>query len=500
MGGRRRTARLRSPLGALALAAAFAGLCALTSNPAGNVPYHIERHLAAKGASSAIGSDSEPISICGHTPPGANSQSYRLEHDLGERLYSSCPPYTSATPVLYLSGHLTFGRTANQLRSLTNAMQLARDEGYQLAIAERGWAMDVLLQFFLTGNGAPAASDDDEKPRWKESVERHLCALVIRSPEELEGREVVAKNPAELFFYMSPAPDEGYLASHLQILRTLFRQCNDGSGLDNYGVRSRDMCSGIDSVFGAAARRGEGGDTIYSAIHLRYMEGKPGLHFLKQRANATGCDPEAALKVTPEYVKSILAPLNMLGHPIVVITDGQKPAVLMRLQRDKVLGPLLRVVPQDSRWIGGDVTLAVGATLFIGNPASTFSSFIARSRIALGIGNNYLFRARDATGEWVTVCSDRDCLLRREVSSDETDEAARLDAIRVAEEIMIDARYKLHEELTKEEWIERKEAITATKKRKKMKRLRERQRQAEAQAEGGAAVGWLAKLFGPTLM
>ena len=44
--------------------------------------------------------------------------------------------------------------------------------------------------------------------------------------------------------------------------------------------------------------------------------------------------------------------------------------------------------------------------ILVGNPASWFAGFIAKTRLALGFGHNYLFRARDEEGRWRTVCGD----------------------------------------------------------------------------------------------
>merc|ERR1712194_11157 len=59
--------------------------------------------------------------------------------------------------------------------------------------------------------------------------------------------------------------------------------------------------------------------------------------------------------------KSILEPQGMLAQPIVVIFDGTKGAksVLGRLQNDPEIGPLVRTVPTNALWLGGDMTLAV---------------------------------------------------------------------------------------------------------------------------------------------
>ena len=80
--------------------------------------------------------------------------------------------------------------------------------------------------------------------------------------------------------------------------------------------------------------------------------------------------------------------------------------MLKRLLDDADIGPLLRVVPDEATWIGGDLTVAIMSNVFVGNPASTFTGFIAKARLALGFGHNYLFRAKDENGEWRTVCGD----------------------------------------------------------------------------------------------
>ena len=87
-------------------------------------------------------------------------------------------------------------------------------------------------------------------------------------------------------------------------------------------------------------------------------------------------------------------------------SDGQNPEILERLMSDPEIRPLIRIIPEESTWIGGDLAVAVMSNVFIGNPASSFSGFIAKARLALGFGHNYLYRAKNENGEWVTVCGD----------------------------------------------------------------------------------------------
>jgi hypothetical protein len=108
----------------------------------------------------------------------------------------------------------------------------------------------------------------------------------------------------------------------------------------------------------------------------------------------------------PEYIKAILSPLGLLQHPILFISDNQRPDILEKLMADADIGPQIRLVPSKLSWVGGDLAVAIMANAFIGNPASTFSGFISKSRIALGFDNNFLFRVKK-DGEWVDSCEDR---------------------------------------------------------------------------------------------
>ena len=56
--------------------------------------------------------------------------------------------------------------------------------------------------------------------------------------------------------------------------------------------------------------------------------------------------------------------------------------------------------------MGGDIALVLLATVFIGDPASTFSAFIANSRVTLGYNNNCMYRRREENRTWVDVCDD----------------------------------------------------------------------------------------------
>lgn len=75
---------------------------------------------------------------------------------------------------------------------------------------------------------------------------------------------------------------------------------------------------------------------------------------------------------------------------------------------------MIRIPTSENFRYGGDSFAAIMANVFIGNPASTMSTFIAKTRVALGFGQNYIYRAKRSggDGEWFTVCGD-ECLFRK---------------------------------------------------------------------------------------
>ncbi|KAL7553166.1 hypothetical protein ACHAWF_016408 [Thalassiosira exigua] len=319
--------------------------------------------------------------------------------------YGACPKLDPKKKTLILSNHRTYGQTGNQLHAFLQAVQYARDNDLQLGVEIRSWAIDLISSMWMARKGNVAD--------WASFVERTLCVKIFHSMTEARHWNVAKEHGGtlsqRLFYYHSPSPEEDYEASQKHALWTLFRYHNVGEGHDTRGRPVNDMCSAIDSLFGAKDR----GSAKYSVIHLRHLEGKHGTLGLARQSKLTGCDPRAALWMEPSYVKPILESLEMLKRPIVIIHDGQNMKAVERLAGDPEIGPRVRFVPEDSCWFGGDVTLAVMADVFIGNPASTMSLFIARSRAALGTGRNYLWRAKDGEGMWRTVCGD-ECLFRKQ--------------------------------------------------------------------------------------
>jgi len=366
---------------------------------------HAQKRMLNLNNSELDLEDLEPLSVCGrptmigtpsdlallkeyneeNTCPGANSNKLLLLQDLG-------------------SNRGLYGRLGNNLIELLHAMQYARDNDVQLGIMSGSWAFGVLLKMWMS------IEDND----WEAQFEKAFCVKIFNSQEEVQDYDLIFPTltntldfTKQLFSYMSQRSLESYVGDQTKYLQTLYQNYNTGSGITESGEPVRDMCSGIKALFGNEK------NVIYSAIHQRTLE-EAGKQLLGRVSQFSGCDPEAALHMAPDYVKSILKPLGLLDYPIVLITDGQDFTVLQRLLNDPEIGPKLRLVPEEDTWVGGDITLAVMSNVFIGNPASTFSGFIAKSRLALGFGHSYLFRAKDENGDWHTVCGDT-CIFDKNV-------------------------------------------------------------------------------------
>ena len=416
-----------------------------------------------------------PIRVCGRAAP------VKYEYDLSARdKYTSSCPLSAAGPriddgditLIYLGDapYAPYGQTGNNIVELLHAMQYAHDRdddrrrrggdaAILLGVKLHTWPTHLLTMMWMEMPAADTATidknDDNGETgslmsRWKRFVEETLCIRIITADDELLSyKEVIEMTNTKDLFRLLPHFDtdddddassntvvatttttttttlDEYIEYQCYILRSLYRYYNTGSGYqarrNGRIVPTQNMCSAIDTIFGDGAEydnQGSSSSTIqYSVIHSRSEVGNS----LKAVARRSGTDPMASMIMEPEYIKSILRPLNMLSSPIVYIGDKKTdPDILDRLLHDEEIGPYIitSLVPRDEddsssssssiiSWVGGDITLGTMATVFIGNPGSTFSIFIAKSRLALGFGSHttYLFRKwEDSSGEWINSC------------------------------------------------------------------------------------------------
>lgn len=282
------------------------------------------------------------------------------------------------------------------------------------------------------------AIQDDDIHAWIKLIEESLCVKIFTKEDELyQYKEIQRPATADLFFMygqrrrksMTPQvvptlPE--YIDYQTRILRTLWRSYNTGVGVNMQHKPVHDMCSVLNVMFHnqhlvqkiktkrrktlqykISSQPVNTTNAVYSVIHSRSLE-SAGERLMEGVAKHTGCHPTAALNMEPQYIKSILEPLDMLDKPIIFITDNQRPEILDRLLEDIEIGPNIKVPEDDESWIGGDITTAVLADVFIGTPASSFSIFIAKSRYALGYENSYLFRNVNEEGVWSDTLEMRD--------------------------------------------------------------------------------------------
>jgi len=331
----------------------------------------------------------EPINVCGR-PAKIGAQ-----YDYPSLLTgSSCPEVSMDRPLLFIEPGGRYGRTGNNLVSFLHALQMARDTGSQLSTMN-GWLTRVMKDMWMASN---------PEMNFEELFERSFCIKLFDIMPRMDDgwSDIKVVTGKELFFYTQQpdVPLSDYMTTQTFALRTLFLNYNDGSR------NTRDMCSGVRSLFGAVDEQSLAADSLYTVIHIRHLEGEAGVKLLGYVAHTTGCDKSAALYMEPEYVKSVLGPLGMLSHPIVLIHDGENLEAIERLRNDPVTGPLVKLVPEGVGWLGGDIALAATASVFIGNPASTLSMLITKIRLSLGFAHNELFKAKDEEGNWKTVCGD----------------------------------------------------------------------------------------------
>ena len=361
---------------------------------------HQQPHLRASEINQTA---MEPLSVCDRMAPIPHEEDMRIT----QKYNSECAMNIGRpenTTLLLLEGIKTFGRTGNNLIEFLHALQYARDYGHVVGIMEGSWPLNMI--FFDMWMAIQEYDESSDISKWVLYLEKVFCVRVIRTyadEDKYKGvkqkflnsaldqyKGIIRMDTKELFQFHHDyriSTLEDYVEYQTHIIRTLFRY-----------MRNQQMCSVLDALFGE-----EKFFATYSVIHSRTLE-KAGLRLLARIAEGTGCDPVAALEMEPEYIKAILEPIGMLDRPIIFITDHQRPDILDRLLEDSDIGQNIHLAPDDSSWVGGDMTIALMAHVFIGNPASTFSGFIVKSRMALGYEKNYLFRRKTAEGKWIDVC------------------------------------------------------------------------------------------------
>jgi hypothetical protein len=121
--------------------------------------------------------------------------------------------------------------------------------------------------------------------------------------------------------------------------------------------------------------------------------------------------------MTPDYVKSILKPLNLHKQTIYMIGNINNLEVkeINRLKEDPELHTFQYYVKEDEDFDRGDMLhLAVLADVFLGEPTNNWSLLIARMRYALGLQNTFVLTEpkidEDGNEQWVSYVDSENYL------------------------------------------------------------------------------------------
>jgi hypothetical protein len=337
-------------------------------------------------STSATNNQESPFVMCDRPTP-LNSMQQQLETFL--------PRWNTQKKLLLLrKDDYLFGNIGHQINSLFHAYNYARDHELLLGTTFHGWVIEA-IQFM--------GYESNDNTRLRDDIYNDFGIIIVRNSSDYVGvyDDVIQLSAKDLYFYVSPRDNwEDNMNFHVGVLRRILGRYNRAFGYAHHGLRATNVCSTIEHLFHDSR------STIkYSVIHSRFMEGRAQFK-LELLAKTSGLTPRGALEMSPKYVRMILKPLGMLEFPIILITDGELPSVEQGLLNDPVIGPKLIVLGNKTSLSSPDVALAILSDVYIGNPASVTSGYIARSRYALGYTEEqtHMFR-KEHLDKWISVCN-----------------------------------------------------------------------------------------------
>ena len=123
-----------------------------------------------------------------------------------------------------------------------------------------------------------------------------------------------------------------------------------------------------------------------------------------------GKDQSAAVEMTPDYIKTILKQIGDKDHDIYLIDgdgDGGDTAVHDQFANDPELKGKVKAIKAG---LGEKIYLATLAEAFIGSPVSQMGLWIARFRMALGMGENTFVLTEKKGDRWESLLSQESYL------------------------------------------------------------------------------------------
>jgi len=356
--------------------------------------------------------------ICNRVVP--NSSLFRRDQKIQDGVSSTKAPIKRKLVILGWNG--AFGQTNNQINTIFHAMDYAVDIDAHLAIVRDTWPNHV-LQLLFDGMGSNTSLNNGVHPTdtWEKAVVANLGVLIVNKDEistKYSHMEVYFNTSKEMYYYHTKVSPSEIKKRRVPIIRYLWTHpTNNKEMLQDQNV---NVCSVVNNI---SVQLNE---SKYTVVHSRWMNGECtkrmsdlAHHIRKNYWNTTRnstqrmLDKIAPCELPPSYIKYIIMKNDMLHKPIYVITNGERPDIIQRLQADHIIGKDVYSIPSNVTSVGGDMMLGILANVFIGAPTSTMSGNIARARAALGFhpSTNYLFPlSNQSHNEWEFFCDNDDCL------------------------------------------------------------------------------------------
>jgi hypothetical protein len=276
------------------------------------------------------------------------------------------------------------------------SLDLAYDKKCPVYITkDANWLWKALLPPFF----GPNVEKNDEFWTKMQSI---LGVTIVndQSDSRLDGKKLQIVAPKKDFQYTG---SDTLTAEQIRnrretIFRNLFQQSREG------------VCTTIALCgFNYTPDRGQ---SKYIVIELSPNWSKG---WQAQFNEVTGRDHTAAYQMTPEYVKSILKPLNLHAKSLILIGDHSETddEEIKRIVNDPELSIFKVAKELDDYQDCDNLHLAVMADAYIADPTSHWSLWIARMRYALGLQNTFVLtekRMVDGEERWVSYVDDENYL------------------------------------------------------------------------------------------
>jgi hypothetical protein len=317
---------------------------------------------------------------------------------------------TSDKDVVLLKKDSIFGGYAQSINGFMHALDVAYDKKCPVYVTnDADWLWGGILPLIYGGTPAEMADDD-----WA-LVEQILGVKVVSPHVILTGKQTYVHG-AQASFYV-----RGSELNDVNMIRnrrdTIWRNILHYSGRVhptkvNKGDSFKDVCSFVNSA--AEDQNARVGRAQYAVLDVSFDT-----NWLGKLQESTSLDHKPASEMSPDYVKSILGPLNLLEKPIYIIGSAAKVAPgIQALRSDATLSKVIKDLPNhegpqsDLQRDGGgidirEIHLAVMADAYLGDPTSHKSLIVAKMRYALGRGNTYVFTVKGKDGKWVDALDGR---------------------------------------------------------------------------------------------